>query len=191
MKPLLLIPLAGLLAGAGWFAYRSDPSDQSHPLPEPPASPPPTTTSTDSTKIFQQAFWKRPAAADKILHAERREWSDKDGITKWQWFLAVEPSPELVKHLREDNAFSLVAGTPPPRPGGAPEWFAFDPGDVAAMHAPSGGLTLIFSKTGNLLYATDAGGGFKPGAPEPVTANAEATTTGRLPLTPPPNPSNP
>lgn len=187
MKALLLIPLAGLLAGAGWFAYRTDPSEQSHPSPKTHASSPPTNTSTDSAKIFQQAFWKRPTADDKILHAERREWSDKDGVTKWQWFLAVEPSPELVKHLREDNAFHLAPAATPPKPDGAPAWFVFDAGDMSAMHAPGGGLTLLFSKSGNLLYATDTGGGFNPGAPEPTKTASQTTGTGRLPLTAPPS----
>jgi len=34
-------------------------------------------TSTDPTLVFQKAFWRRPDSHDKILHAERREWSEQ------------------------------------------------------------------------------------------------------------------
>lgn len=30
-------------------------------------------------------------------------------LAKWQWFIVVQPSPELVKYLRDDNAFGLVS----------------------------------------------------------------------------------
>lgn len=147
----------------------------------------PTSTSTDPTEIFQKAFWKRPATDDKILHAERREWSDAAGVRKWQWFLVVEPAPALVKHLREDNAFSLVPAITVSAIKEAPAWFAFDRGDVEILQAPNGNMRLFFSKTKRLVHATGSGGGFQPGIPEAArVAASPPVATGRLPLTPPP-----
>ncbi|MFT4640024.1 MAG: hypothetical protein ACI8T1_003349 [Verrucomicrobiales bacterium] len=122
----------------------------------------------DAIEVFQRAFWKRPTPHDKILHAERREWSDSDGTEQWQWFIVVEPSPELLKHLREDNAFGLsVAGTAP-IPSAAPSWFTFEQDDVDILQAPRGNMRLFFSKAKDLLYATDTGGVFRPGVSEPA-----------------------
>jgi len=189
MKRLVGIALALVATALGWWLVSSGnrhrTAEEAHEVYVPP-----TTTLTDSTEIFQKAFWKRPGANDKILHAERREWADADGVKKWQWFIAVEPSPELVKYLREDNAFGLTAAPAPQAVAHAPEWFTFDPKDMDVLQAPRGGLCLLFSKTQGRLYATDLGGGFKPGAPEPTKAppTTQAVSTGRLPPTPPPNP---
>ena len=49
-------------------------------------------------------------------------------------------------------------------------------------------MQLIFSKMDNTLYATDSGGGFQPGAPEPTTPLLQTASAGRLPTTPPPIP---
>ena len=65
----------------------------------------------DPVKIFQRACWASPTSEDTILHAERREWSDAEGVLKWEWFLVVEPSPALLKRLRDDNVFGLVPVT--------------------------------------------------------------------------------
>ena len=62
--------------------------------------------------VFQRAFWRRPGAGDRILHAERRDWKDAGAaVQKWQWFVAVAPSPEFRRWLLEDNPFELA----PPR----------------------------------------------------------------------------
>jgi hypothetical protein len=47
-------------------------------------------------------------------------------------------------------------------------------------------MRLMFSKTDNVLYATDSGRGFTKGAPEPAKQAAPPTASGRLPTTPPP-----
>jgi hypothetical protein len=118
-------------------------------------------------------------------------------VSKWQWFLVVEPAPALVKHLREDNAFSLVPATTVSAIPEAPAWFAFKPGDVEILQGPNGNMRLFFSKTKRLLHATGSGGGFHPGATEsakPAEPPPAATgrhgppraATGRLPLTSPP-----
>lgn len=153
-----------------------------------PESPPWTVTS-DPVKIFQKAFWRSPAAEDEILHGERREWLGEDGVGKWQWFLVVKPSPELVKYLRDDNAFGLVSADAMPELVDPPAWFTFKSHEVELLKAPTANLSLIFSKTGDLLYATDSGDGFRPGAPETGTSVHESpSSSGRLPTTPPPNP---
>lgn len=153
-----------------------------------PESPPRTVTS-DPVKIFQKAFWRSPNASDEILHGERREWMGEDGLEKWQWFLVVKPSPELVKYLRDDNAFGLVRADAMPAINEAPAWFAFKSSDMEILKAPTSNLRLIFSKTGNHLFATDSGNGFRPGAPErEKEIHGSPSSSGRLPTSPPPNP---
>lgn len=196
MKAFVSAAVIVMAAALGLFlisrdhgAHDSHQSPASHPSR--PAEPP-TATLTDASEVFQKAFWKRPTAGDQILHAERREWADSDGVQRWQWFIAVKPSAELVKHLRDDNAFNLVPATSSTRSPDAPDWFRFVPAEVTILHAPGGNMRLAFSKQDNLLYATDSGGGFQPGAPAPVKPlqSQQATSTGRLPTTPPPNPQS-
>ncbi len=174
----------------GWFAL--------HQKAVPPSvapivkidSPPPTGVLTDPVKIFQRAFWRSPAPDDRILHAERREWSDSGGLKRWQWFIAVEPSPALMKYLRADNAFGLVPFPMKLDLTGPPEWFAFSPAEVDVLAAPRGNLRLIFSKTKNQLFAMDSGSGFQPGATAaPAPSGPPVTVSGRLPAVSPPTPS--
>ncbi len=192
MKKRIGISLVVMAAALGCWVMVSGPK----PAIAPTAFPnevPPTATLTDETEVFQKAFWKRPTENDKILHAERREWADAAGIKKWQWFLEVEPSPALVKYLREDDAFGLTPALAQPTVPSVPAWFKFDPRDMEALQAPMGGLRLYFSKTQGKLYATDTGGGFRPGAtvstttPEP----SDPVSTGRLAPTSPPQPQQP
>lgn len=190
MKVAAAIAAVVILGLLGWYLASpkpdgSDLSDKSDLSDRPP----PTTTLTDGVDVFQKAFWKRPTPNDQILHAERREWADGNGVKKWQWFIVVKPSPELVKHLRDDNAFGL-GKAPAAAPGDdAPDWFQFDPAEVDVLQSASGGMKLAFGKDGKVLYATDSGGGFRPGAPTPIPAAApETPPSGRLPTTPPPKP---
>lgn len=143
----------------------------------------------DPVKIFQRAFWASPTSEDKILHAERREWADQAGISRWQWFLVVDASPGLRHRLREENAFGLSAApAPPPRDPEAPLWFTFDPEAVDAFHNPRSHMQILYSKTGSTLFATDSGDGFRPGAPEPNAKATGPSSAGRFPSTPPPRP---
>jgi hypothetical protein len=188
MKAVFAIVMVALLAWLGWALMAPD---QETPVAGGAAAnpDPPTTTIVDGAAVFRQAFWKRPSANDRILHAERRVWSDEDGVEKWEWFLAVEPSPELVKYLREDNAFSLSPASSPATVIGAPEWFSVRPGEVEVLQSRQGKMQLFFGKTKNFLYATDAGGGFTKGAEAPTPPQVVHTPNpGRLPTTPPPNP---
>jgi hypothetical protein len=137
--------------------------------------------------VFQKAFWRRPGAADEILHAERRE--QQDG--SWQWFIQVRPSAELVSHLITDNAFGLSTQ---PRSltssiKNAPKWF---PQLEKALTNASGSFCLHFDREAGLITATDSGGGFRPGAPEPrIVSQTAETAAGRLPRHLPPNPPKP
>ena len=122
---------------------------------------------SDPGEIFSRAFWRRPAAGDKILHAERREWTESaaDGPAHWQWFLNVEASPELLAWLRDKNPFSLrpadKVNTEAP-----PAWW---PKDLSGWEirngGPGGSFTILFSRNSSRLCATDSGAGFTPAAP--------------------------
>ncbi len=139
-------------------------------------------------RIFQRALWASPTSEDKILHAERREWKDADGVQKWQWFLVVEPSAALLKRLRDDNAFGLTPAPAVSSLSAPPEWFDFKSDEVSVLKSPQSKLQLIFSKNHHTLYATDAGLGFRAGAPEPPQPAPQAPVPGRLPPTHPPRP---
>lgn len=187
MKKLWLI-LVPLLAVSGWLAWPAA-SDKA----EPPAAlavtwqgAPPTLTMTDAEEIFKKAFWRRPAADDEILHAERHEWSDEEGLLRWQWFLVVKASPGLTQYLRDDNAFGLVPSTSVPVMTEAPAWFGYDPEGVVLLQSPQSAMQLIFNKHDNTLHATASGRGFTRGAPEPMPAVQGSLNPGRIPTTPPP-----
>jgi hypothetical protein len=152
----------------------------------------------DPAEVFQRALWRRPATDDKILHAERREWT-KDGahgVAHWQWFLEIEPGAALNAWLREQNPFSVhpVASTAVPPISGAPEWFPADY-SVYIVHAggSQGNLVFLRSRTGNTLYAASSGTGFAPGTPALSAKNGPTQTVsqGRLPQTPPTTPLKP
>ena len=187
MKKLwfILVPLLVLLL---WLGYRW--------LDGPHVDPPsktvwkkdaPTSIQNDPVKIFQRAFWASPTSEDKILHAERREWSGPDGVQKWQWFLVVEPSPALLKRLRDDNSFGLIPAPSATDIVNPPNWFGFKREEVSVLKSPQAKLQLIFSKDNRTLYATDSGLGFRAGAPEPFKPAPQAPIPGRLPTTPPPS----
>lgn len=149
--------------------------------------PAPDVKTVDPVAVFQRAFWKRPAEADRILNAERREWRDEGEVSRWQWFLEVEPSPALVSYLREDNAFRLSEKKPAKIPPGAPKWFIRDLQGAHVMVARQGGMQLFFLPGNTKLYAMDSGGGFQAGAPEKAPVASAATPAGnRLPASPPP-----
>jgi hypothetical protein len=178
------------LAWLGWRRFHAP------PVPQVDAASitaskisPPTSIENEPVRIFQRAFWVRPTRSDKILHAERSEWKDADGVRRWQWFLVVEPSDALLKRLRDDNAFGLIPAAAASPPSDAPEWFVFNMAEVSVLKAPQGKLQLIFSNDKHTLYATDSGHGFRAGMPEPnkpAPSAAQAPVRRRLPNTHPP-----
>ncbi len=120
----------------------------------------------DHAAVFQRAFWRRPTAADKILHAERRDWlDDSSGVQKWQWFIAVQASATFRDWLIQDNPFELVAvapGTELAPLSLPPVWFPTAP-ELAALtryRNREGRFFVFLDLANNRLYATDAGGGF-------------------------------
>ena len=190
MKKLWFI-VVPLLAAIGWLAWRAVDAGRPAAVDSAPIvwkGAPPTLTLNDAEEIFKKAFWRRPSPADQIQQAERHEWRDADGLERWQWFLVVSASPELIKYLRDDNAFGLVPASAAPVVSEAPAWFRFKPDDFAVLQASHAGMRLMFSKSDNTLYATDSGRGFTKGAPEPPPATQGAQTPGRIPSSPPPRP---
>lgn len=191
-KPFVSLVTLLSAAAIGWLGWRAGSGQQEKPSAAAPVTwqgQPPTLTMTDAAKIFERALWRRPMPDDEILNAERREWSDEDGLQRWQWFLLVKASPGLITYLREENAFGLVASTPAPVVSEAPAWFRFNPEEITTMKAPHGSIVLMFSKKDNTLYATASGRGFTKGAAAPnVATSISARSTGRLPNAPPPIP---
>jgi hypothetical protein len=126
------------------------------------------------------------------VHAERHESLDDAGLKRWRWFLEVEASPELIRYLRDDNAFGLFPDTMPPTPEKAPAWFDFQAAGMEFLRSHQGTMALCFSTSGNRLFATGVGHGFRPGAPEPEPARdakPAGSATGRLPDSMPPQSS--
>jgi hypothetical protein len=187
MKAALSISAVVCVAALAMFLRRPEVPAPPAPALTAPSGPAPTSVNADPVEVFQRAFWKRPSAEDRIEAAERREWADDNGVRRWQWFIKLKPSAALVKHLREDNPFDLRHADQAPVTEGAPSWFSFGSGKVEVMKAPLGNMRLIFGKDGDVLFATDSGGGFQQGASyTPQPAPAPDTVQGRLPLTSPP-----
>jgi hypothetical protein len=185
-----------VFAGAGilvlGLVYILVPREKTTVAPPPPTSQPsPDIVKIDPAEVFRRAFWQLPGDGDQILQAERREWTDPEGVKRWQWFLVVEPSPALVKYLRTDNAFGLMPSPSFPTIEKAPAWFAFLSEEVETLQAPNGKMKLGFHKTQSRLYATSSGTGMRPSvsSPTPSTSSMPSPqkTLGRLPLHSPPN----
>jgi hypothetical protein len=168
-RPLvLLLALACALATAlyGWrWATASESKGQQAIVWQ---NGPPSAITNNAAEIFKRGFWRKPGPEDKILQAERHEWSDAEGLVRWQWFLVVEPSSELLTYLRDDNVFGLVPSKTMSPVAEAPSWFTFDPDGVSILQSPHQTLRLMIDEGDHLLYATDSGRGFARGAPLPV-----------------------
>lgn len=163
--PCLCLAAAAILA-AGCARQKSAPT---HPISPPPNGP--GSTSHPPT-VFQKAFWKRPAADDRFLHAERREWTNTSGeVDRWDWFLIMEPSPAtrdwiLSNPFHLTSAPSLPANSPRPADD-QPPWF---PESIPGGHcfaSPSKNLRISLSHDGKILHATDSGGGLASAIPSP------------------------
>ena len=194
MKRPLVLVVALVAVMLLWFGWHWLDGRREPPVEQPSLAAskvdPPSKVENDPVKVFQRAFWASPTDDDEILHAERREWSDAQGLRKWQWFLVVEPSAPLLKRLRDDNVFSLAPAGSAADIADAPKWFAFAANKSVVMQSPRSAMQLIFSKDGKVLYASDSGLGFRPGAAEPVkpAPPSSAPAPGRLPTTLPPLP---
>ncbi len=189
MRKLVFAGVAIFLAGLAYLLVPREKMPTETPTP-PPSNQSPDAVKIDPAEVFRRAFWQLPGDGDKILQAERREWTDAEGVKRWQWFLVVEPSPALVKYLRTDNAFGLLPSPSFAEIENAPDWFAFRPEEVEVLQAPNGNMKLFFHKTQPLLHATSSGTGFRPGVTSPTepvpTSSGPQKTSGRLPLHSPP-----
>ena len=188
---LLLIPVIALGGWIGWqlFSSSSEPMATSSSETKSKMLRPDVVIS-DQLKVFKRAFWRTPSANDEILYAEQREWLDDQGVTKWQWFIAVRASPELRKYLKDDNAFGLVQGSSAPPLKGKPHWFSFDPSKVTTLNSQRGKMQLVFDNGSSTIYACDEGGGLQRGAAEqaPIILKDPPVNSGRLPNSSPPKP---
>ncbi len=179
--------------GYFWLAGRADRPVDLVLIPPPEVSPVGELKATaEQEAAFKRAFWRRPEAGDRIRHAVLSEWIGESGeVSRWQWFIEVEPSRGLKQWLRERNPFSLAKKDSAELPGSAaatPDWFPKSAREFEILQSADGRKSLFFSREENVLFATVSGFGFAPGAPEPAEPTVTIATTGRLPLTPPPNP---
>ena len=123
-------------------------------------------TERDAEAVFQRAFWRRPGPDVRILDGERRDWADGDNVRQWQWFLAVQTTPEFRQWLLEQNPFEVVRAETPLEPARteqpAPAWFP----ETAARtrmtqyRKPGAQLALYLEPVSGRRFATDAGAGF-------------------------------
>jgi hypothetical protein len=126
-------------------------------------------------EVFRRAFWRQPAAEDRILRAERFEWLAEDGsLARWQWFIELKPGPELLGWLFDPETFGLIPGAPGSairvpagRSGPPPDWFPSQAADsgVELRQSPAGGLAVLYRRSDNTLFATDSGEGFAAPVP--------------------------
>lgn len=166
----LTLSLVALVA-AGFWAPRAKQADaDANPSPSEAETPadardgPSLATATDPQTVFQKAFWRRPQAGDKIIHAERREWLDTEGkVARWQWFLVLEPGPETRAWL-ESNPFLLApveSARDEAGPAAPPEWFPASFAGYAIQQSPRSPHLQAASPDRRRLYATDWGEGFR------------------------------
>ncbi len=185
MKRLALAALALIAVGIGlWLARPAPAPDTAHN--EPSANESGLAVVTDGVEIFQKVLWREPQPDDRILHAERRQWSEGGSLTRWQWFLHVQAGKDLIAYLRDANAFGLVA-TDQADISDAPTWFPKDHQHYEIQRA--GQLVFLFRKGSDEFYASSQGKGFTKPLPAPPPAPvATPQPQGRIPNTPPPNP---
>lgn len=201
--PFILTATLSLAAAAGYWAHHQRPVPSVPSLPAVAAArarpaalhPGAFQANSDQEAIFKRAFWRRPAPDDRILHAEARQWTDSTNgdVLHWQWFVAVEAGPGLWDWLRHTNPFSLLPADSPAMPS-APSWFPADSRDLEVFRGGAGGsLMVAYSLSGRTIYAAAEGKGLSPAASGVASIKiptATATSRGRLPDSPPPNPAS-
>jgi hypothetical protein len=196
MKSAVLILLAACLLALGgwqWLPVEKPPETTRTPAAEVQKLHPGTlAVQTDGVALFKKVFWRALQAEDRILHAERREWTEDaaHGVSRWQSFLCVEAGQDLLNYLKRDNAFgahpaSQIALQSPP------VWFPTNLGDFDIF--TTGSLHFLFSRQDGRVYAADSGRGFAPAQTSIAPANTATSTlppTGRLPTKLPPVPKS-
>ena len=189
MKRVVILIAALAAAGVGLWLSRTR-HEVTSPQPVSNAvtdSKETLTVKTDGVEIFKKVLWRSPLPEDKILNAERRDWSEGKDISRWRWFLHVDASADLTDYLRSANVFGLRPA-PEVEIKDAPAWF---PQDFAAYEAfRAGALTVLFKKGSREFYATSQGKGFTKALQlqKPVPPPAPPQPQSRYPKTPPPSP---
>jgi hypothetical protein len=178
--------IAALAVGA-WFFFRVQ-----RPVEKPDSASRETLQKSFPPElVFRRAFWRRPTPEDRILHADRREWSDSGGVTRWQAFLAVEPGPTLRAWLAT-NPFSLATVPSPSREiPNPPVWFPKKTDGFTIQQSPIGNMLLLTAPGGSPVYFTDHGQGFtRPAATNAPPPASSPAPQNRLPNAPPPIPQD-
>jgi len=113
------------------------------------------------TLIFHQdKFSPGHFGGDLILHADRHEWSEPEGLTRWRFFLAVHPGPELRQWLAT-NPFSLATAANLSRDiPDRPDWFPSTAAGHTLQQSITGNLIILTSTFDGAVYLADHGKGF-------------------------------
>ena len=174
LRIILFVTLAAALAAGIDFFRRHFGNDR--PADAPAAASPPTPGLRDDwpeEEVFRRAFWRHPTPEDRIVRAVRLEWSDRDDVARWAWFMQLHPGPGLLRDLRDADAFGLMPVSTPrlwlPDDLPAPGWYparSLD-GEFEILQHPVQSLTLLYRPSDNLLFASDHGHGFAPAIPKP------------------------
>lgn len=165
-KRTLLYPGLALLAVAAVLYFRA--VSGFTPVPAAPAAGPgeKLAISTSPGEIFRRAFWRHPASEDVIVNAERREWThaEEASVLRWQWFLALHPSPALLRALRDPETFELhpVPAKSVTGISTRPLWFPSSGDGFEILQSPSATFKIFYRTEDNTLFATDMGHGFAP-----------------------------
>lgn len=168
---VLLATLAGALI---WWLLTSrtvEPPRVAGPPPGPPVAQADGTFLQENfpaEEIFRRTLWRHPGAGDRILEARRREWSDPDGVSRWEVYLAFEAGPETARWLAT-NPFGLTSASAAPAAfTNAPAWFPREPLGLELLAAPGGKFVQLNDPETNRIYIASSGGGFT----RPVTTAA-------------------
>ena len=168
-KPLVWLALAVAGFGAALWLNRAPspslPAPEERPagVPAPAVLPETLARTVDFDAVFGRALWRRPQPDDVIKNAERRDWSDAEGVTRWDWFLEVQPGPALQEWL-DTNPFSLhksEAPQPviPPAEAPRPEWFPKDAAAFDVFVSSSSSFLILREPVTRKVYLSDSGGG--------------------------------
>ncbi|MCW1887003.1 hypothetical protein OKA04_19850 [Luteolibacter flavescens] len=163
------IALAAVAAIGGWLALRGETwaaGDEVGVAEMMPQAPGETLRSDWAPEeVFHRGFQRQPSADDHILEALRIESSGEDGVSRWAWFMKLQPSETLLRDLRDPTTFGLIPVGPPkpilPEYMAPPTWFPSidgEPGAEVFQH-PTQALTLLYLGAENVLYACDHGRG--------------------------------
>ncbi|BCX47400.1 hypothetical protein HAHE_13080 [Haloferula helveola] len=175
--------VAGLIGAS--IGLRELPVESGKGAQAPANGAPADSVVTDGVEVFRRAFWRHPAPDDRIVHAERREWLDQGDVSRWSWFIEVEPSAGLTAHLVEGNAFGLSATNE--FAGSGPEWFPTSAEGFRILGSEGARMVLLVNE--ERIFATGSGAGFRAAAEVPSQPRAEPVAEiGRLPDQSPPDP---